>query len=229
MFVAKLTDGGATSGFAWAQRAGGTGSEFPRVLAASGGSVYVAGYFASPTAGFGPVTLTSAGNADVFVAKLTDEGATGGFAWAQRAGGAGNEGANALALRGSSVYVAGGFASLTADFGPVTLANVNPSPNPNPYLGFLASLTDMTLPAATAAAGPRELGSIYPNPAQRTATLRLPDGGVPTPLTLTDALGRAARRYAAPAGAEAFLDLRGLPAGLYLLRGAGATQHLVVE
>ena len=46
---------------------------------------------------------------------------------------------------------------------------------------------------------------------------------------LTDAVGRAVRRYPAPAGAEAALDLAGLPAGLYLLRGAGPAKRLVVE
>ena len=55
---------------------------------------------------------------------------------------------------------------------------------------------------------------------------RLP---APAPLTLTDAQGRTVRRYPAPAGAEAALDLSGLPAGLYLLRGAGPVRCLAVE
>ena len=231
VFVAKLTDAGNTGNFVWAQQAGGTGADYVRVLAVSGTNVYVAGSFNSPTAGFGTTNLTNAApnnTADVFVAKLNDAGSTSGFVWAQRAGGTNNDIANSLALSGSSVYVGGGFTSLTAGFGTIAISNINPSPNSNPYLGFLAALTDATL-TATTAPGPREPAALYPNPARRAATLRLPAGTAPAPLVLTDAQGRAVRRYPAPAGPEAVLDLQGLPAGFYLLRGAGSVQHLVVE
>nr|WP_262906092.1 T9SS type A sorting domain-containing protein [Hymenobacter terricola] len=148
----------------------------------------------------------------------------GSFAWAQRASGTGFDGANALAVSGTSVYAAGYFASHTAGFSAITLTN----PNLNTNLGFLAALTDATL---TAKAAGRALApaTLYPNPARHTATLRLPAGTVPAPLTLTDALGRAVCHYPAPAGPEAALDLLGLPAGLYLLRGAGPAQRLLVE
>ncbi|WP_262895756.1 T9SS type A sorting domain-containing protein [Hymenobacter ruricola] len=71
--------------------------------------------------------------------------------------------------------------------------------------------------------------NLFPNPAHHAATLRLPAGTAPAPLTLTDALGRAVRRYPVPVGPETALDLRGLPAGLYLLRGAGPARRLAVE
>ena len=225
VFVAKLADAGSTSSFAWTQRAGGRGEDEATALSVSGTSVYVTGYFASTTAVFGLTTLTSAGSSDVFVAKLADSGSTGSFVWAQRAGGTGEDVAAALSVSGSSVYVAGDFASTTANFGATIVANPMPSIN----LGFLASLTDATLTATTAAAGPREPATLFPNPARHAATLRLPAGTAPALLVLTDALGRAVRRYPAPAGAEAALDLGGLPAGLYLLRGAGPAQRLVVE
>ena len=187
-------------------------------------SVYVAGGFESSAASFGSITLATAGANDVFVAKLTDMGTTGGFAWAQRGGGAVNDQAYALTLSGGNVYVAGLLGSATANFGTVALANpISPT-----NLGFLASLTDPTLTATTTS---RTLAPVqlYPNPAHHTATLRLPAGPAPAPLTLTDAQGRTVRRYLAPAGPEAALDLQGLPAGLYLLRGAGPAQRLVVE
>lgn len=122
------------------------------------------------------------------------------------------------------MYVVGYFASATAVFGPTTLTN----PSPGISLGFLASLIDPTLTAAAAgrALAPAQL---FPNPAWRTATLRLPAGTAPAPLVLTDALGRAVHHYPAPAGPEAALDLEGLPAGLYLLRGAGPARRLLVE
>ena len=228
-FVAKLTDAGPAGSFAWAERAGGAGSDYPGALAVSGTSVYVAGAFDGPTADFGAVRLPNAraGFYDVFVSKLTDAGASGNFAWAQRAGGTGLDVASALVVSGTGVYVAGYFGSSTANFGTVTLSNPNFNPNSN-TLGFLATLTDPTL-TATAAAGPRAPAALFPNPARHTATLRLPAGAAPAPLVLMDAQGRVVRRYPAPASPEAVLDLKGLPAGLYLLLGAGPTQRLEVE
>jgi hypothetical protein len=229
-FVAKLTDAGSTGSFVWAQQIGGTGANIANTLAVSGTSLYVAGDFTSHTARFGTTTLTNAdadrdrGDFDVYVAKLTDAGTTGSFAWAQRAGSQGTEIASALAVSGTNVYVAGNFASTRADFGTTTLLN----PDRFAYLGFLASLSDGT-PTATMAAGPREPAALFPNPARYAATLRLPAGAARTALTLTDALGRAVRHYPSPTDAEATLDLRGLPAGLYLLRGAGPAQRLLVE
>jgi hypothetical protein len=228
-FVAKLTDAGSTGSFVWAQQTSGTGGgEQAYALAVSGTSVYVAGIFNGATVNFGASTLTNADPGaynefthDAFVAKLTDAGT---FAWAQRAGGTGRDYATALAVSGTSVYVAGNFSSFKADFGSATISN----PYTTTSLGFLASLSDAT-PTATTAVGPRGPGALFPNPAHHTATLRLAAGAARTPLTLTDALGRAVRQYPAPAGAEAALDLRGLPAGLYLLRGAGPAQRLLVE
>ena len=217
VFVAKLTDAGNTGSFVWAQRAGGTNEDYAYALAVKGTSVYVAGIFTSATVSFGTTTLTNASVniADVFVAKLTDAGNTSSFAWAQQAGGTDDDYTTALALSGTSMYVVGYFVSPSAGFGVTTLPNTN---YPGP-LGFLASLTDPTLTATTPAL-PREPAALFPNPAHHAA---------PVPLTLTDAQGRPVRRYPAPAGPEAALDLQGLPAGLYLLRGAGPAQRLAVE
>ena len=57
----------------------------------------------------------------------------------------------------------------------------------------------------------------------------MPTSATRQPLTLTDALGRTVRRYLAPATAEAELDLRGLPAGAYIVRCGEYSQRLVVE
>jgi hypothetical protein len=84
-------------------------------------------------------------------------------------------------------------------------------------------------PLATAASRAVPAAQLYPNPAHGTATLRLPTGAPRLPLTLADALGRTVRRYPAPAGAEAVLDLRGLPAGTYVVRCGQLSQRLVVE
>ena len=231
IFLAKLTDAGNTSSFVWAQRAGGADQDYATVLAVSGTSVYMAGGFESNTVGFGATTLTNAGpstrTTDVFVAKLTDAGSTGAFAWAQRAGGVSRELPNTLTLSGTSLHVAGSFSSATASFGSTNLTNPRPDFS---SVGFLASLTDPTL-TATAAGRALAPAQLFPNPARRTVALRLPTGTAPAPLVLTDAQGRAVRRYPAPAAGtlETALDLRGLPAGLYGLRGAGFSLRLQVE
>jgi hypothetical protein len=227
VFVAKLTDAGSTGGFVWAQRAGSSDSEYTFTLAVSGANVYIAGVFTSLTVAFGTTILTNGGpigTYDMFVAKLTDAGSTASFTWAQHAGGTGRNGGWAVAVAGSGVYVAGSINTPTVRFGTTTLTN----PNANAHLSFLASLSDPTL-TATTTSRTLALTQLFPNPAHGTATLRLPVGTAPAPLTLTDALGRAVRRYPVPTGPEATLDLQGLPAGFYLLRGAGPAQRLAVE
>ena len=120
-FMAKLTDAGSSSSFVWVQQASGTGSTGLTALAMStSGALYGAGYF-SGTAAFGGVGLTSVGGLDGFVTKLIDGGSTGIFAWAQRAGGPGDDQANALTVSGSTVYVAGNFSGSTATFGATSL------------------------------------------------------------------------------------------------------------
>ena len=88
---------------------------------------------------------------------------------------------------------------------------------------------DPAAPLATTAAQAAPAGQLFPNPAHGTATLRLPAGAARQPLTLRDALGREVRQYPAPAGPEAVLDLRGLPAGVYVVRCGALSQRLVVE
>ncbi|MDO7884346.1 T9SS type A sorting domain-containing protein [Hymenobacter cheonanensis] len=140
-FVAALAPGGGSLDFAWAQRAGGPAEDYANGLASSGQAVYATGNFASATASFGPARLANAnpdGSFDVFVAKLA--AASGIFAWAQRAGGAGDDRANVVATDGASVYVAGEFQSTTAGFGPATLANAGTSGLY--YDVFVTQLTD---------------------------------------------------------------------------------------
>ncbi|GAB3582069.1 hypothetical protein GCM10027345_25690 [Hymenobacter daeguensis] len=120
VFVAKWSE--ASNGFLWAQRAGGTGDDQPYALALNGASVYVTGSF-NGTAAFGSTTLTSAGAADVFVAKLTDAGSSSRFVWSQGGGSLLDDYCGGLAVAGSNVYVTGYFYGLTAQYGPFSLAS----------------------------------------------------------------------------------------------------------
>lgn len=143
VFVAKLVDAGPSASFAWAQRAGGVGSDLGNAVAVNGPNVYVAGSFASPTAAFGATTLanvTTPGGTngyDAFVAKLADAGSTGDFVWARQAGGSAIDVANAVAVSGANVYVGGSFTSATTSFGSTLLAN-----NGAGYDAYVAALVD---------------------------------------------------------------------------------------
>lgn len=89
---------------------------------------------------------------------------------------------------------------------------------------------------ATTAAAATQL-SIYPNPAHRSFTLSLPlNVSQVAEMVLVDALGRQVRQQSLQlpaAGASAPVDVRGLPAGVYILQLQTGhqllTQRLVIE
>lgn len=89
----------------WLRRAGGSGDDIATGVAADGeGNIYVTGSF-SLTADFGTTNLTSAGRADLFLAKYTPGG---DLLWARQAGGPGVEEAERVRVdRMGNVYVAG--------------------------------------------------------------------------------------------------------------------------
>ena len=198
----------------------------------SGPTVYLTGNFHGLAASLGSLTLGRAGTITIFAAKLTDAGASSSFEWAQRAGGTGMfDGAYAVAIAGSSIYV-GGNVTTPANFNSLTVT----SPNVN-TLAFLASLTDPTL-TATAAAHSSLSFALAPKPANATTSVTLPavPGAATATLTLRDALGRTLRTETVPlpaAGLRHELNLAGLPAGIYALQvqagTAAATRRLVVE
>ncbi|MDJ0366447.1 T9SS type A sorting domain-containing protein [Hymenobacter sp. H14-R3] len=121
-YVAKLLDAGATSSFGWVQApVSTTSSMYAGSVAVVGSNVYLSGDFTG-TATFGTQALTSAGQRDAFVAKLTDVGGMGNFVWAQRAGGPSDDLGSRVAVAGSNVYVASVFTG-TASFGSTSLTS----------------------------------------------------------------------------------------------------------
>jgi hypothetical protein len=127
-FLARYGHDGVLS---WAARAGGSGATRGEGVAAfPDASSAVAGFF-SGTATFGPdgptpVTLTSAGGDDIFVARYDQSGA---LLWVRQAGGAGaDRGLAAAAVAEDGSVLVTGFFSGSATFGadgavprPVTL------------------------------------------------------------------------------------------------------------
>ncbi len=120
VFISKLDYDG---NFVWAKRVGGTGwsqgsSNGMGIAVAADDSVYTTGSFEG-VADFDPgpnqFALTCAGDTDMFLSKLDDDGA---FAWARRVGGANAEyGADVAVASDGSVYLTGGFQGVV-DFDP---------------------------------------------------------------------------------------------------------------
>jgi hypothetical protein len=117
VFVAKVD---ASGSYVWATQAGSSSDDVGKGISAlPDGSAVVTGYFQS-TATFGSTTLTSTGDADVFVAKVDRSGT---YVWATRASGSSDDvGYGISALPDGSSTVTGYFQG-TATFGSTTLTS----------------------------------------------------------------------------------------------------------
>ena len=117
VFTAKMNADGT---WAWATKAGGTGSDLGNGISAlPDGSSIVTGDFEG-AATFGSTTLTSAGDYDVFTAKMDTDGT---WAWAIKAGGTGvDSGRSVSALPDGSSIGTGQFIG-TAAFGSTFLTS----------------------------------------------------------------------------------------------------------
>jgi len=120
-FVAKTN---AAGGYKWAQRVGTAAGDdqVNKVVVDSGGNIYITGKFYGALT-LGNITLTSAGSADIFIAKLDFNG---NFLWAKRAGSSHatleDEGIAITLDTTGNVYVTGAFAG-TAGFGATSLVS----------------------------------------------------------------------------------------------------------
>ena len=117
IFVAKFD---ADGNHVWSKRFGDGSTQLPWGATVDGaGSVIVTGEF-DGTVDFGGGVLTSAGNNDIFVAKLD---AAGSHVWSQRFGGSLAEGASSVATDASgNVYLTGYFLD-TVNFGGADLVS----------------------------------------------------------------------------------------------------------
>jgi PKD repeat protein len=120
-FVAKYA---ATSGaHVWSRRLGGTLNDYGYSVTVdpTTGNVYVTGAFEG-VAGFGGASLSSAGAADIFIAKY---GSTGTLAWAKQLGGTSSDVGRAIDVGGSTLGTAGYFSGAgTFEGVPLTSAGM---------------------------------------------------------------------------------------------------------
>lgn len=158
--LAHLPAGAQPPTYMWSRTFGNTGDDQGQAVAIDGAdNVVMAGWFSLST-DFGGGMLTSAGNADVIVAKYD---AAGNHLWSRRFGGTGADEAYEVAVDGAgNVLVTGLFAG-TVDFGggnlvaagssDVFLLKLDPSGNHLWSRRFGSSLADMGYGVATDGAG----------------------------------------------------------------------------
>lgn len=228
IFTAKFNDGG---GLLWARRSGGPSYEYGMdilVDPTANGDVITVGYF-NATADLNPdpasqYNLTSAGNNDLFVQRLSS---SGDFKYALGAGGFAPDVALATTIDGEgNILVAGSFFSPEITFGATTLTNAIDFATTGDI--FIAKLSHSSTGLSEV---PRTAHfAIGPNPASNRLNiytdLHLKDASI----EVTDPLGRSVLQMPF----QSSLDLARLAKGVYVLkvsdRGRRAyTQSFVVE
>ena len=117
LFLAKYTASGT---HLWSLRLGGGGDEIVRCIALdSNGDIFVGGSF-SGTTDLGGGALTSAGGADIFLAKYSSSGA---YLWAKRLGGTADDGAYGMQVDSIGNLLVTGFFMRGVDLGGGFLSN----------------------------------------------------------------------------------------------------------
>lgn len=116
VFVAKYDTNGNLK---WAKNlGGGGGSDRGKGISISGGSIYITGAFQGGN--FSGVYLPTSGSTDIFVAKMTTDGA---FQWIKKAGGKGGDEGHAISNdQSGNVYVTGYFTG-TANFSGTSITS----------------------------------------------------------------------------------------------------------
>ncbi len=116
-FTAKVNADGS---YAWAIKAGGTGSDYAfasEVSALADGSSIITGFFNGTATFEGIPSLTSTGTGDAFTAKVN---ANGSYAWAIKGGGSGYAVASGVSALPDGSSIITGFFDGTAIFGDTT-------------------------------------------------------------------------------------------------------------
>jgi len=119
IFIAKYDPNGNEL---WAKKAGGLNDDGGLgVCTDANGNVIITGYFKSSSVTFDTVTLTNAGNYNIFLAKYDPNG---NLIWAKSAGGSGDDEGYGVNVDGSgNLFITGEFNSTTLTFGTTTLTN----------------------------------------------------------------------------------------------------------
>jgi hypothetical protein len=177
------------------------------------GNIYITGYMGTWGI-FGNDTIYTNGGQDVWVAKLDNNG---NHLWSALGGGAGADGAYALALdNNGSIVTTGYIASSTASFGPYT---VNGGGGQDMFVAKLSQTTGLP----TTGGKDKQL-YIYPNPANDMLYIQGIKGSKEyRMMNVTGALVKQGLLN------KNSIDISGLPAGMYLLYAGGEVHKIVKE
>lgn len=200
--------------FAWAKGFGSTGMDegFDITLDAAGDPCLVGVFWDTVDFDPGPAicSLSAAGGSEAFIAKFD---AGGNFAWVRTVGGPANDQAHALSLgTQAEIYIAG-FFNGTADF----------DPGSGTYLKTATGYSDRyLLKLGPGWVGIHEAGvpeglRIYPNPVERSATIRTDQPLPGQQYVIVDQAGKICSQGWLGA-ASRNIDMSGLPPGLYFVK-----------
>ena len=131
LLISVLLAGGAQAQApAWRWATAASNLTYAGTVADAAGNLYVTGSFFGTTV-LGDTTLTNTSGDQVFVAKLTSEGA---FQWVTQVTGSGGASSAGLAVSAAGdVYIAGSFTAPSLTFGTTVITNTNST-------GFLADV-----------------------------------------------------------------------------------------
>ncbi|RZK41484.1 MAG: T9SS type A sorting domain-containing protein [Hymenobacter sp.] len=221
MFVAKLTDAGASARWVWACKSNNPSSGgFADLhgLLLSGTAVYATGLCAGSGPCFGTNPFSAYGG-NIFVSRLTDQGSTVAFDWALRGGNSYVEAGNALALRAGLVYMVGYAAKSPILFGSIALTT---TPSSDSQRGVVAAVSDSKVLATTPTLTTQFRTVVFPNPAHSKVQVL----SIATERVLYNAQGATVRAFTP---GLTTLDLSGLAPGIYYLQTGQQGTRLVVE
>jgi hypothetical protein len=154
ILVAKYVDSGSYATLGWAHVGGGTSTDYGYGIAVSGTSVYATGTLSNSVtdttrASFGgsstPAgTMTIQGTSsiatqDLVVVKYIDNGVTAALGWSQVGGGTGDDYGYAVAVSGTSVYVAGTIYNNTTNANKVHFGGTGTTPGTKQQNGASAT------------------------------------------------------------------------------------------
>lgn len=207
IFIVKYDPSG---NFVWAQRAGGFHFDLGQAIATDkAGYSYITGFFRA-AASFGPYTLYSANDPDVFVAKYDP---SGNVLWAKKAGGFDVDNGNDISIDAwGNSCITGNYFSDYASFDLITLTNSNLVTFPSEF--FIAKLSDVALGIEDLSSS--QSFSIFPNPFTNQFTLRFNEYQNSCIIKLYDISGREIRKINF-SGYSLAINTDPLSRGLYFL------------
>ncbi len=214
-FIVKLTDSG---NFVWAKTMGGVSIEYSYSVGVDNiGNIYTTGYFRA-TSNFNPnssesYNLTSAGDDDIFISKLSTNG---DFLWAKQIGGYGIDlGLSLTTDTYGNLFLTGVFFSSTINFDSTTLTNAfDGGYTPDIFIAKINQSTTGLNDSYTT-----KVNVVYPNPSNTKIFFDLPNNQQSKSVTILDLTGKTIKSIMTNSNT---IDIADLPNGIYIVNIQGS-------